>query len=439
MWQGSSVYDAEFYEERIAAFEEAYPQYEIEVSPYVYDPETAVAKFASGQLPILFEMDASYARGAYRNGHIRDVSAELKALGWLDKADAFFLEEISDGGRVYGVPAEQYAAGMVLNLPLLCEAGVIGQDAQGGYILYDAQGEPLYPDTFSELLAASEAVVRHTSGGAYGAMIPSGDADCGRLFLDMVYNFGSERLEQRDEAGNWRLVLNTDAFGDAMRWVRSMSLEGCIDHSAQYGVEDWAAAMAAGEIAVAFCRSDSLSTALAAEPGLNGSIAFVPMPSAEGVNSSSVWGGTVFAVSSRADSAQTEGAFLFLQFMGYGPDAGEGTFSVVEHNIRERSRQGVPVFPVLSVWEDEAYEAHLRAVYTEFQNVDAAYIREFYDGFDARKRSGEPHAREELYTLLDSLFDKMLFDATTSNIVTLIADGEREFTERYLSGIGSGE
>ena len=123
--------------------------------------------------------------------------------------------------------------------------------------------------------------------------------------------------------------------------------------------------------------------------------------------------------------------------MGYGPDAGEGTFSVVEHNIRERSRQGVPVFPVLSVWADEAYEAHLRAVYAEFQNVDAAYIREFYDGFDARKRSGEPHAREELYTLLDSLFDKMLFDATTSNIVTLIADGEREFTERYLSGIGS--
>ena len=68
---------------------------------------------------------------------------------------------------MYGVPAEQYAAGMVLNLPLLCEAGVIGQDAQGGYILYDAQGEPLYPDTFSELLAASEAVVLHTSGGAY--------------------------------------------------------------------------------------------------------------------------------------------------------------------------------------------------------------------------------------------------------------------------------
>ena len=268
-------------------------------------------------------------------------------------------------------------------------------------------------------------------------MIPSGDADCGRLFLDMVYNFGSERLEAARRAGNWRLVLNTDAFGDAMRWVRSMSLEGCIDHSAPYGVEDWAAAMAAGEIAVAFCRSDSLSTALAAEPGLNGSIAFVPMPAAEGVNSSSVWGGTVFAVSSRADSAQTEGAFLFLQFMGYGPDAGEGTFSVVEHNIRERSRQGVPVFPVLSVWADEAYEAHLRAVYAEFQTWTRRTSGNFTTDSTRASARASRMPREELYTQLDSLFDKMLFDATTSNIVTLIADGEREFTERYLSGIGS--
>ena len=54
MWQGSSVYDTDFYEEQIAAFEQAYPQYEIESSPYVYDSETAVAKFASGQLPTLF-------------------------------------------------------------------------------------------------------------------------------------------------------------------------------------------------------------------------------------------------------------------------------------------------------------------------------------------------------------------------------------------------
>ena len=437
MWQGSSVYDTDFYEEQIAAFEQAYPQYEIESSPYVYDSETAVAKFASGQLPTLFEVDASRVRDAYRNGHIQDIASYLQSYGWLDKVDDFFLDEISDGARVYGVPAEQYALGMVLNLPLLCSAGIIEQDEQGEYILYDDLGEPLYPDTFAEILAASETIVDHSSKKIYSAMFPSGDADSGKLFLDIAYNFGCGALEQCDAEGNWSLVLDTDEFGDAMRWVRSMSQEGYADDSKAYGVEDWAADMAQNAIAFAFCQSNRLSTALAAEPSLNGNIAFVPMPVAEGEESSSAWNGTVFAVNSRADREQTEGAFLFLQFMGYGPDTDEHSFSVLEYGFSERNRQGDPVFPVLSVWQDAAYEEKLQEIYLQYANVNATYIREFYRGFDGRRRASEPYACTELYLLMDSLFDNMLFNATTSNIVTLIEEGERGFTERYLSRIGA--
>lgn len=436
MWQGSSVYDTDFYEEQIAAFEETYPQYEIESAPYVYDSETAVAKFASGQLPTLFEVDASLVREAYHNGHIQDVASYLESFGWLDKVDDFFLEEIADGQRVYGVPAEQYALGMVLNLPLLCNAGIIEQDEQGEYILYDDFGEALYPDTFSEILSASEIVVNHSSKKIFGAMFPSGDADSGKFYLDVVYNFGSDALEQCDADGNWSLVLDTDEFGNAMRWVRLMSQEGYVDDSKAYGVEDWAAAMAQNEIAFAFCQSNSLSTALAAEPSLNGNIAFVPMPVAERREvSSSVWNGTVFAVNSRADSEQTKGAFLFLQFMGYGPNTDEHSLSVIEYSFSECSRQGIPVFPIISVWKDAEYQEKLSDIYLRYENVNASYIGEFYHGFDGRKRSSEPHACRELYLLLDSLFDNMLFNATTSNIVTLIAEGEKEFTEKYLSRI----
>ena len=431
LWRGTSAAEKEFYEECKIAFEDKFPQYEVVSSPYLYSDDTVVAKFASGQLPAVFEVDASSVGRAYSNGFVRDVTAYMKQYGWYEKADGYFLSEISSGEVTCGVPAEQYSAGMVLNLPLLHEAGVIGKGADGKYILYE-NGSAVYPDTFEKVARAARAV--RAKSRAYGLFLPSGDGENGKIYADIIYNFGCDRLEYGDGDGKWKLSPPDGGVGDAMRWVKQMAQEGCVDSSFAYGVDDWAAKMAGGEVAMAFCYSSSLTAALTAEPSLNGNIAFVPLPTVR-ESAVAVWNGKVYAVSTSASDEQAKGVFEFLKFFGYGPDTdGQSTY-YTEKRIRENYAKGVSVFPPLSGWKDGEYNAAMRVLYGRYANTEDEYFSVFFDGFDARKRSGEPYARDELHILLDELFGIMLFEPTTSNLVTLLAESEQRFTERYLKDI----
>ena len=146
----SSAEEQSLWTEWKERFERDYPQYEIVSQPYSYNANTVLAKVASGQLPTIFKMDASEAEEASANGYIRNVKSELQKFGWYDKIADDVLQEIETEQTVYGVPCERYAAGMVLNLPLLYEIGVIEKNEDGTYRLYQ-DGEPLYPNTFEEI------------------------------------------------------------------------------------------------------------------------------------------------------------------------------------------------------------------------------------------------------------------------------------------------
>lgn len=430
LWRGTSAAEKEFYEECKSAFEEKFPQYEVVSSPYAYSDDTVVAKFASGQLPTVFEVDASSVKRAYANGFVKDVAGYMG--DWRDKADEYFLSEIISEGAICGVPVEQYSAGMVLNLPLLHAAGVIGQRADGGYVLYE-NGGAVYPDTFEEVTLAAKRVVQFSQGSAYGLFLPSGEAESGKIYTDIIYNFGLDSLEYSVE-GSRKLSLPDEGVGDAMRWVKQMSQEGYADASDAYGVGDWAAKMAEGKAAMAFCYSNRLTAALTAEPSLNGNIAFVPLPTVR-QSAVSVWNGSVFAVSASASEEQVKGVFEFLKFFGYGPDADSRSTYFTERRISENYAKGISVFPQISGWKDGAYTDKLVEIYGRYKNTEEEYFKEFFDGFGARKRSGEPYAREELHSLIDGLFGIMLFEPTTSNLVTLLAESEKSFTEKYLSQI----
>ena len=81
---GASEQERQYYSECKAEFERRYPQYELVSSPYVYDSRTIVSKYASGQLPVLFEADAAEALRALANGYVRDGSGYWDGFGWTE-------------------------------------------------------------------------------------------------------------------------------------------------------------------------------------------------------------------------------------------------------------------------------------------------------------------------------------------------------------------
>ncbi len=432
MWGGGSSADREYYLEVKRGFEKMYPQYELVSSPYEYSEDTVTAKFASGQLPAVFEADAMFAKSALKNGYFLDVAPYLARYGWLSAADGNILSEISVDGAVGGVPYEQYAAGMVLNLPLLYEAGVISRSQGGEYILYDVHGSPLYPDTFAKLTSAFEKVAQ--GSGAYGLFLPSGDARCGKIYADLSYNYGGGYLEVKGEDG-WSLDLSGQAFGEALRWVKNSVQDGYIDASLPYGYDEWAVKMSGGEVAVAFCESNLLASALAAYPSLKGNVAFVPLPSADGVQSRAVQGCKIFAVNGGASADVAEGVFRLLAYLGYGADAGEVAFASSEKRLSALYARDIPVFPSPAVWLEGEYSAKREQLYANYKNYDERYFGEFFIKFDDFKRKGEPYYRNALNGVLDKLYADMIFNPNETDVVALLQAQEREFTENRLSRI----
>lgn len=435
IWRGTTAYEKKLYEECASAFEAKYPQYEIVSSPYVYSSDSVVGKYASGQLPTLFQVDVSYLGGALASGYVRDVSEPMREYGWTDKADGYFLSQLTFDGKVGGVPCEQYSCGMVLNLPLLYNAGVLDKADDGSYLLYDESGNALYPDTFDKLRQACAAVQRVCGNDTYGLFLPSGDEECGKVYADIVYNFGTDNLEVTDNEGNVSLKLDTDYFTAALRWVKAMAQEGYVDDSRAYDPDEWVAEMSQNKAAIAFCQSSVLYGALLNDSELADKIAFVPMPSVGG--SRSVWNGTAYCVSGKATDEQMQGAFEFLKFWGGGPDVDSQSTYFTEKRYAVASAEKNMVVARPWVWTNADYRSYINKVVVRYGNCNGDYFTEFNDGFDLRRRADEPYYANKLRVVLDEMFADMLFRGNDTDIVKLIAEQQTAFTERYLADINN--
>lgn len=436
IWRGTTSYEKKLYEECKEAFEAKYPQYKIVSSPYVYSPDSVVGKYASGQLPVLFEADAAYIGGALASGYVRDVTDTMNRYGWTDKVDEYFLSQITFDGKIGGVPNEQYLCGMVLNLPLLYGADVIGKDNDGNYMLYDDNGNALYPNTFDKLRQACRAVQSTYGKDVGGLFLPSGDEACGRIYADIVYNFGVGNLEVTDESGNVTLKLDTDGFMSAMRWVKTMVQEGYSDGTQAYGTDDWVSAVEDDKVAFAFCQSSVLYGAMLTDGNVSDKIAYVPMPS-NGGTSVSVWSGKTYCVGGKATDEQMVGAFEFLRFWGGGPqtDAQSTYFTEKHFALATAERAAIVARPW--VWNNSDYLAYVDKLVNRYGRVNQSYFSEFNQTFADRRRSDEPYYAKQLRTLLDEMFAQMLFRGNETDIVNFVMQHQTAFTERYLSTLNT--
>lgn len=436
MWPSeASLDESALFRDCKERFEFDNPQYEVVASPYTYSEDTVVAKMLTGQLPTVFTMGFKYVRSAYNNAYIRDVSAFLNEYGWAEKIADDVYAEISWGGVAAGLPNEQNAVCLLLNLDVLCEAGVIAQNSSGEYVLYDEGGLPVYPTTFDEIESACAKIKAHYGGVKYGLFIPSADEDSGRIFANVVYNFGSGDIEYCDEQGEWRADLQSEAVGDALRWVKFMAQNGYIDDASAYDASDWISKIAAEEVAMAFCNSDSAIDALT-RTGFEGSnLALVPMPGLKGTESYSLWGGTVYAFSGKATDEQVEGALKFLKYLGESPDTGYISMGAVDRKMSYLKENGMPVFALLSVYNDSSYLSLINGLVEKYGNVPYDYFGRFFGGVNERKRGEEPYYVKELYGVFNRLQQTMLFQPTSSDLVALLAEEEKAFNERYMAKI----
>lgn len=435
MWPDESLSkDIAMFTKWKEAFEAEYPEYEIIGQSYTYNPDTFVAKATSGTLPVIFQTYFTEPQKLIANGFIREITEQLKELGWYDKMDQTMRETVSKDGAVYGVPRDGYGLGLFLNLAMLYDIGVVEKNEDGTYQLYGEDGTPLYPTTFDEIYEVSEMITEGFDN-TYGIVILSADKNGGWQFSNMAWNFGCKAMQVQQADGTWKANLADPGAVAALEWIQKMRQDELISPDTSLSYADWYQKIGSRQAAMAFAGSDSLSLPVVNFDFNKDDIAFVPMPSGDGESQAALFGGTPFVFASNATDEQVRGALLFLKYMGRSPETDEIAQSAMRSGYELAQAKGMPILPEIRPWVNEDFTEMSSAMEDEFVNVNQIYYQDFFDSIQQIRRAEEPNYCQEMYALLDNSLQAVLSNPFQANAESLLTTANGQFESNYLSKV----
>ncbi len=438
MWPDPTLtQDIEMYRQWEAAFEADYPEYDIVADRYEYSADTITAKATSRQLPTVFQTYFTEPQKLIDNGWIADITDELNELGWLDKMDTNMRDAVSKDGRCYGVPRDGYGMGLLLNLYMLYDVGIIDKNDDGTYKLYDDEGKPLYPTTFDEVREVAEIIVEtYKDTNTYGLVILSANNNGGWQFCNMAWNFGCEAMQVKGADGKYTANLNDEGAVKALEWIRGMAVDELIYPDASLTYADWYAKFGSKNVAMAFCGSDSVMLPVTNFNFNKDDIALVPMPTGDGTSRYSLYGGTPYVFPSYATKEQIKGALLFLKYMGRSPEADKDiSMAAIEKGHQTAQAKGMPIIPTIRPWTNADYLEAANALDEKYINVHLEYYNDFFDTLDGMKRAEEPYYCQDMYKLLDAAIQNVLSNKGTANCKSLLDTANNQFQKDFLNKV----
>lgn len=194
------------FEDNVAAFEKANPTIKVTPTEAKWEANTFAARLASGKLETVFRVPLTEPQALIARRQVADITDDVTELPFFDSVDKRALAPVRDtSGRLFGIPTDEYAMGLVYNRKLFTRAGLDPDDP---------------PETWDEVRAAARQITQKT--GVPGFAFPSTNNTGGWVFTSMVYSFGG-RLQT--ENGDQVVSNLTDAsvvqaleLLKAMRW-----------------------------------------------------------------------------------------------------------------------------------------------------------------------------------------------------------------------------
>ncbi|MCL2880278.1 MAG: extracellular solute-binding protein, partial [Treponema sp.] len=139
------------HQEWVRQYSLKYPNVIIRPAQYRYAVDTFVPMAEAGQVPTIFETWFTEPQKLISGGFVSDITQEVKALGWDAKMNKSVRDLLSKDGRLYGIPRDAYTLGLMMNVELFREAGLV-----------DRNGIPLYPKTWDELVTVAQTIKQKT-------------------------------------------------------------------------------------------------------------------------------------------------------------------------------------------------------------------------------------------------------------------------------------
>lgn len=421
MWPDSTnTSDVAMYEVWEKRFEADYPEYDIIGEPFTYTTEAFIARANAKNLPTVFQTWFTEPQMIVSGGHAKDITEIVNELGWYDKMDTELRDYLTFDDRLYGIPRDGYGLGLIINLSVFEDAGLASDlDGDGVVDIVNPNNteEKFYPQTMDELLSYAVTIKQNTEKD--GLIILNVDKNGGWQFSNIAWAFGAE-LQTIDEDGTVHANLNSAEAIAAMEFLKSFysANEGeSVVPVGNMNYSEWATRLGNGQIAMAICGNDVISSAITQGGIDRDSLAFVPIP--EGPEGQyTLFGGTPYMFSAYDSDEAVEGAVKFLEYIGRSPELTQASQDAMREGMQTAAQKNMLILPEVKPWINEDYTMFVDVLNAQYVNVKAMHnFQDFYDMLDETRHREEPYYTQYMYELLDQVvvnLKNLSFDVTSS-------------------------
>lgn len=383
-------------------FEADYPEYEIIGEPFTYSVEAFYARANSQTLPTVFQTWFTEPQMIVSGGHAKDITNIVTDLGWYDKMDPELREYLTFDEKLYGIPRDGYGLGMIINLDVFFDAGLVTDiDGDGIYDIVNPNDkeEKFYPQTMDELYQYSETIKENT--GVDGLIILNVDKNGGWQFSNYAWAFGAS-LQEIGNDGVVHANLNSDESVAAMTYLKSF-YDAELVPIGNMNYSEWATRLGNGQIGMAIAGNDVISNVITQGGMDRNKIAFIPIPEGPG-GQYTLFGGTPYMFSAYDSDEAVEGAIKFLEYMGRSPEVSEVAQSAMREGLQTATRKNMLILPEVRPWNDPDYLALIESLNAQYVNVQAFHnFEDFYEMLPTTRRREEPYYTQYMYELLDQV------------------------------------
>jgi multiple sugar transport system substrate-binding protein len=385
---------------QVAEFEKAYPKIHVKSVQYQWTGPTFAAKLAAGTLPTVFTVPFTDGRTLGQNGQLADISKEAKALPYFSKYNpGVIAEATTSDGKVIALPTAAYAQALHYNRKLFTQAGLDPNSP---------------PTTWDEVVADAKQISEKTGKTGYAEMGKS-DNSAGWILTTLAYALGG-RMET-GTGTSAKATLDNDGTKQALQLLHTMrwdnnSMGSTFDY-------DWSGInqkFAAGQIGMFVSGSDIYTNLIQAsniDPSVYG-VATVPLGGSDG---GVLGGGTLAAVSPKANAAERAAAVQWIDFFYEQPLINKDQ-AVRNAQTLVASKQPVGV-PALPVFNQAQYDLANTWIQT-YINVPQDQLKPFTSKIFSQTLVPEPEAStQSVYHALDAVVQAVLTNKS-ANIDSLL-------------------
>ena len=406
--------DIAMHEQYVKTFNSFYPDMTVVPAYYKYATDNFVPLASSGQLPTIYDTWFTEPQKIINQGFAKDITKEVKALGWDKKMNPGVLDLLSKNGKIYGVPRDAYALGLMINVDLFKQAGLVDKD-----------GLPDYPKTWTDLAEKAKIIKEKT--GAAGLCLLAKDNAGGWHFTNIAWDFGA--VFEVQKKGKWIAQIDTPEVAAAFQYVKDLKWKYDV-LTADPTNEDWGTgfrSLGTGVAAMYIAAQDAVNQPTQVNGLPVTSLALEPLPAGP-KGQYSLMGGTPYMFSPNATSEQVKACLKYLEIMGKSPEVSAEAVAGISADAANRMNEGIPVIPPFPAWSDTALEAARDKAEKPYRNVDMRLYQNYYDMVQksGNVKSEEPMCAQDLYAELTKILQAVITDKN-ADIPSLLKKAQKNF------------